>query len=290
MIGIEGKEIHGREIFFMNHAINDAPPQFFVARSGTINYAYCAEQIGRHSSTFYTLGYIIKGSGFLEFEEGHHTVKDGTLYLLNNGSHHIFHSNENDPLHKCWINIGGSLPDTIIKMNRMQGGAMVKQFDAGSVFENLLLTMKNIQHDTDSLHVKMVSKVCELLNCFFSEAGHTESESGHYISEKIKDYVINNTFKNIRLEDLVKQFHNEKSYIVNLFKSHYDITPKQYILTKKIELSMSLLTDSSYSIKEIASMLCFSSSQHFSSVFKQISGTSPDKYKKINAGGCNVSN
>ena len=279
MFEYKNAEILGREIIYMNPAVTDAPPQFFVARSGTINYAYCAEQIGKHASTFYTLGYVIKGRGFLECEEGRHAVKAGDFYFINNGSLHIYHSNKNDPLYKCWINIGGSLPDAVVKMNRVQDGAIVKQMDDEDAFNNLILAMKDTQSDNDLLHAKTVYGVCELMNRFFNEAN--ESEAEHYISEKIKEYIADNVFKNIRLTDLEKNFHYEKSHIVNLFKNHYDITPKQYILIKKIELSMKLLAESSYSIKEIASMLCFSSSQHFSSVFKQVSGMSPDRYKRL---------
>ena len=276
MFDNKSTEILGREIIFVNPAVNDASPQFFVERSGIINYEYCAEQIGKHAHTFYTLGCVVRGKGFLECEEDCHAVNTGDLYFISNDSPHIYHSEKNDPLYKCWINLGGSLPETIVKVNRMQNGAIVKQTDATDAFNKLILAMKNAKNDSDLLHAKTMYGVCELMNRFFNDA----AENDHYISEKIKDYIADNVYRNIRLADLEKNFYYEKSHIINLFKKYYDITPKQYTLLKKIELSMQLLTEPSHCIKEIASMLCFSSSQHFSSVFKQVSGMSPDRYKR----------
>ena len=69
-------------------------------------------------------------------------------------------------------------------------------------------------------------------------------------------------------------------YSFDYDSSKYGYTPKQYILQRKMQVACSLLEENLYSISEIADLLDFSSSQHFSSSFKKKLGISPDEYRR----------
>ncbi|MBR5011213.1 MAG: helix-turn-helix transcriptional regulator [Clostridia bacterium] len=99
-------------------------------------------------------------------------------------------------------------------------------------------------------------------------------------AERIKDYIDSGLSYNVTLDDIAQHFYLNKSYIISIFSEKYSYTPKQYIIQRKMQAACSMLEENLYSISEIADLLDFSSSQHFSSSFKKNVGVSPDEYRK----------
>lgn len=69
-------------------------------------------------------------------------------------------------------------------------------------------------------------------------------------------------------------------YLSHLFSSQEGITIKRYILQEKIKRSQNLLRYSDYRIQDIGFYLGFSSQSHFSKTFLDITGMSPNEYRK----------
>lgn len=64
------------------------------------------------------------------------------------------------------------------------------------------------------------------------------------------------------------------------FKAYTGFTPNIYMVRRKIQLSQELLRGTFMPATEIASKLGFSSSQHFSTMFKRFCGLTPNEYRK----------
>jgi AraC family transcriptional regulator len=62
-----------------------------------------------------------------------------------------------------------------------------------------------------------------------------------------------------------------------------NLTPYQYILQQKIEKAKYLITETDQLLTHIAFDLSFSSYSNFCSVFKRITGLTPDAFRKINS-------
>ena len=63
------------------------------------------------------------------------------------------------------------------------------------------------------------------------------------------------------------------------FKYHVGVPPYEYMVRKKIELSQDMLRYTDMLVTEIAVELNFSSSQHFSKVFKKFTCMTPGEYR-----------
>lgn len=59
------------------------------------------------------------------------------------------------------------------------------------------------------------------------------------------------------------------------------ITPREYINSLKVEYAKNMLLDENYNITDVAFDLNFSSSNYFSSVFKQFTGFTPSQYRDL---------
>jgi AraC-like DNA-binding protein len=64
----------------------------------------------------------------------------------------------------------------------------------------------------------------------------------------------------------------------------YGITPYTYVLNKKIEFAKKLFVDTSLTVKEVATKLCFSDAYYFPNVFKEKVGCAPSQYRKSHTG------
>lgn len=88
-----------------------------------------------------------------------------------------------------------------------------------------------------------------------------------------------------REEDCLENLYNitnlSRRYTDKLFKEHFNITPKQYIISKKIELAKQLLQTPNLSIGSIASLCGFSDVYYFSKVFKMNTDITPSGFKKM---------
>ena len=63
------------------------------------------------------------------------------------------------------------------------------------------------------------------------------------------------------------------------------LSPKQYILGRKIALSQQLLVRNLHSIAEIAAVLQFTDARHFARTFRAQTGVSPAAYRFAHAPG-----
>lgn len=77
-----------------------------------------------------------------------------------------------------------------------------------------------------------------------------------------------------------EQFNLAPNYFGNIVRRDMHISAQKYIQNKVIEKAKALLSDSSKSIDQVAEMLGFSYSNHFTRLFKNQTGETPSEFRK----------
>ena len=112
-------------------------------------------------------------------------------------------------------------------------------------------------------------------------AGHGDKgECGivrRYIDEHFKE--------SISLDQLAELAHINKYYLVHAFRKTYGTSPINYLISRRIQESRFLLTNSDHSLSQIARILGFSSLSYFSQSFRRAEGVSPLEYRKLHTAG-----
>ena len=106
------------------------------------------------------------------------------------------------------------------------------------------------------------------------------------IIEKIKlsvrGYLSEGNERKVKLSIYITQkLPFDYSYLSDLFSSVEGITIEKYFIQLRIEKVKEYLVYNKYSLAEIAEITGFSSSQHLSTQFKQITGLSPGHFKDL---------
>jgi transcriptional regulator GlxA family with amidase domain len=96
---------------------------------------------------------------------------------------------------------------------------------------------------------------------------------------RVLDYINENYKKQIPLTDLANIMSVSTMYFSNLFKSTFNISPKQYILGKRLAEGQRLLLESEMSVKEIAYEVGFENENYFSEYFSAKVGAPPLKFR-----------
>ena len=117
------------------------------------------------------------------------------------------------------------------------------------------------------------SEVLRLRRICYSNTAHLETVIG------TRKYIDQHYASDINLDLLAFVRYTSKYHLLRLFKRYYGITPRQYLIQKRIEIAKKLLAEG-MSVTECCFEVGFDSPGSFSSLFKRRVGCPPSEYKK----------
>lgn len=99
--------------------------------------------------------------------------------------------------------------------------------------------------------------------------------------DKIIKYICKHFAEDLTLTSIAEEFYISPFYLSKIFKRSTNLSIVEYINSLRIRRAKELLETTSIKIAEIAEIVGFSSSSHFSRTFKLLTGLSPQQYKKF---------
>jgi AraC-like DNA-binding protein len=135
----------------------------------------------------------------------------------------------------------------------------------------------NYTKNTHEAYLKVQGAMNLLLSSFFSEVSAQRHSLLKF--EGVLKYIDENYKRNIPLSELAALMNISTMYFSNYFKQVFHISPKQYILNKRLSESQRLLLESEMSVKEIAYAVGFENESYFSEFFSKKVGISALKFR-----------
>lgn len=122
-----------------------------------------------------------------------------------------------------------------------------------------------------------------IMKKMFEEYSSANIQNEKDIIVRLKAFILDNNDASLSVEKLAKYIGYDKSYLIRFFKKEVGITPQQYILNEKVNKAKNLLTFSeSNRLSDISVSSGFFDQSHLNRNFKNLFGTSPKAYKKVN--------
>ncbi|MDO5520134.1 MAG: AraC family transcriptional regulator [bacterium] len=142
-----------------------------------------------------------------------------------------------------------------------------------------LLMKLDAMHSAQQIYLFMMQAIHAFINLVQTEKG--KRTSNNYI-EQCKLYIAKYYKEKIAVGDIADYLGLNSSYLSHIFRKETGITINEYIQQEKIKVAKYLLSNSDFDILTIAHHLSFSSQSYFGSVFRSITGETPQKYRDKN--------
>lgn len=96
-------------------------------------------------------------------------------------------------------------------------------------------------------------------------------------------YINENLTEELSIQKISKNTNVSKSVLYEKFRDTFNCTVSEYINEKRIELSCDFLVKTDLPVEHIAQKVGFSGVSYYGKIFKRLKGSTPLKYRKINA-------
>ena len=231
----------------------------------SIGYEKCQPEhkFGPHVREYYLIHFVFDGKGVLKDKFGLHKIKKGELFIIRPEEVTIYQADKESPWEYCWIHFKGNLASL---------------FDTQkSVYDcppNLLQDLKEyLQYENASALIcsSFLHKLA--FNLFSSSLKESD------LASELKRYVDINYMKEIKMEEISKQFGFDRTYIFKKFKQKYGVGLKEYIISIRMK-NAKILLEKGYSVCSTAFMVGYKDEFNFSKAFKSLFNVSPSNYKK----------
>lgn len=253
-------------IYIEQAGITHPDPAYFIRRTKKLR---CFDYL-------YVLEYVVSGKGYIECGGLTYTVQAGDFYFLNRGIEPCYYADADKPFEKLWINIAGGFMNLMTASYQLTMPVLVCHFgeDPG------IGRVHEILSRTESLEACQPDVMRALIDLFERiKENRIAQASGESLFADICKKIERELCFPLNIDQLAHDFYISRSTLYRLFINNCGLSPKQYILSRKIELAKLLLTRNVQSIEEIASILHFADAKHFGRVFKAQAGISPASYR-----------
>lgn len=232
--------------------------------------------IHRPSSPVWCIEYVEAGCGTVHMDSDTFSPKAGDSYFLHAGKDHLYYADPDTPWQKRFINVSGRLMDSLAEGYGVAGVAHFPGLDLGEELTSIIAIAKKGDMDSTPELILVMNRILYKMR----ESMAKKEDPLVAIGAEMKDFLNTQITKKFRISLLCKHMARSESQTIRLFKKCFGITPYTYVLEKKLSFAKKLLIDTSLSVKEIATELCFSDEYYFSGLFKEKTGMTPSQYRR----------
>lgn len=236
-----------------------------------------------HSHSFSELFYITSGKGYFLVKGHKCPVEKNHLIIINPQIEHSEFSSEERPLEYVVLGIEGLqfTPST----TQQEDIPVVHITQADSRIAHCIDGLRDeVQYSRPGQEAICQSLLNIILLLILRQKDiHVAITAFNNVSAEcmaIKDYIDSHFKDPITLDLLAQQAHQNKYYVAHTFKEAFGVSPIKYLMERRVEESKYLLEETDYSIGQIASIMGFSSSSHYSQAFRRSTSLSPNEYRK----------
>ena len=222
-----------------------------------------------HQHTCYELVLYIEGHGKVHTDSASYDYKPNHLVIIPPYCNHDEVNYETS----CNLVIGFQSDCSDIPL-----GAFAADGNIVSILHNMLHEKAEHQQYFEEIMSLQLYRVILLI--LRSTSGETTRNDFSYILRNIDNYISENLSLPISIKDFATMYHYSFDRFRHIFTENTNVSPKQYIICKRLEKAVFFLENTTLSITDIAHNCGFYDVSQFSKMFKCKYSLSPTQYRK----------
>lgn len=232
--------------------------------------------------------FIEKGTGHYTIGNHMYSIKENDILLINSGILHGTNSEFSGNIHTSVIGIrnlhlkGLSLGQ-IIAANI---SPIISTNSCNLTFRKFISLLEifavNAHHEviTEAANHLLESFLSLIFNLIESTAEPTGLEQDYNLGLRIKEYIDEHYLEDLNLASIADALHVNIYYMSHTFKKLLGYSPIQYVIQRRIGEAQNLLLTTDFTVTDIALRCGYNNSNYFQSVFNNLVGMPPGKYRK----------
>ena len=237
----------------------------------------CTEGINNiHFRYDFSLFYIQEGSLTFHTPQIDLTLKTGEMIIIPPYTTIAKKSQNGKNLHYLWVHFTGSNAEELLNNVHIERNK-IYNIGVHYIFPNY---WKNLYREfiiKDEFSIEASATI--LTSVFYDLARYTSKKLTSYNLKTIR-YIHENLSEEYDIEKLADIENLSKSRYRALFTEITGTSPINYIIDLRINTASDLLTNSTFTVSEIAKYVGYEDSYYFSRLFKSRMGISPVAYRK----------
>lgn len=233
---------------------------------------------GPHADPFSRLYYIDSGRGLLEYAGRTYQLTAGKYYLF--PAHYPIFHRPSPGLVQYYVHFTAHVPGALSLFDVTEWLDELPAGDRSEARRTMLLIIGKHETPSDVLRVQaaLQGTVARFLKGVIeglpSGVGHFRRFSA------VVEYIHQHLHERISVAELARLASLHPNYFSNLFSETFGLSPREYIMQKRIERAQLLLWRTDLSIKQVADAVGAEGSAYFCRIFKKRVGMTPREYRR----------
>ncbi len=248
-----------------------------ILNISSIGYAFDSKvtQFGPGVRNSYIIHYVISGSGYFNGVR----VCEGEGFLIKPGMKEHYFPDENDPWEFLWVISEDPAMQRLFEAFECEGCRNTFRYDNILEIKSLTALLKEKINCSIS-GIEMLEIFLKIIKNQQRKTAFADGKSNSDVYvEAAQSFIRANMHRSLSVSHLTDFLGISQPYLFGIFRKRFSLSPKQYILEQKIELSKKLLAETDASVSSIANSVGYSDALSFSKLFKAKVGLSPQGYR-----------
>lgn len=229
--------------------------------------------------------YFARGGGKVRCNESIYSVKAGDIIFVNANETHAGIDFEKNTKH-YFFHLNTDFFNTIIDNKFVLIENLITDEYCKNLIENMILEFSEKKFGFEiAIKRDMFAFLTHVLRNYVKiEVEATKAHSYFKTREKLHNiliYINSHYDENLSVESLAENFYTSSSYFAHFFKKHTKKSVMEYVNDVRIEKAKILLAKGEIPITDIACKVGYNDINYFSRKFRQKTGLTPSKYKKM---------
>lgn len=277
MLSKEPGNLSGSHYYFFTPSENARQYLYYLIWAGHY-FCQAGYDIRRDTFPYLLIVYVRRGHMILDYENQHHVVKAGEVFLIDCQLPHHYCSTEG--LEFMYFHFDGVNSHEWSRQLIQQNGGPVFRTTHNKKIEKLIYETVTRLLNNQTITEPECSNIIYTAICGLAYQNDLPVAESSPASEAIR-YIRNHADCQLTLAEIASHVNLSPFYFARLFKEETGYAPLEYAIKIRMEMAKTLLKTTTDSIEKIAFIIGYGSSTSFSNAFSQHVGISPREFRKF---------